>query len=300
MGVVVGMARGVQHHVGGEPGTRVPAVRRADRLQLAVGAQGAAQPVVLDVIRQEELHLRIGRQRDMCPDARPAEDREAQAQQQQPPADVGGVGGPAALATPLDVAPFLPVALAETADPGARPEVVEAFAGARGVGVGVGGGEAVVNLAMRRGVMAEQQRDVDPFAEGEEDAVGAVDQLVGVGVRHLPEEQRSGDVERQPARRPQTAGGQRADCQRQQGDVQQRQHHRERVGAVQRAGRVGGAVGPLQELVEGEGHDGDEGQRRPDPAAAQRRGEQQQECGGQRRQREAENGHGGLHWLRGV
>ena len=62
VGMVVGMARRIQHHGRGKPLRRVPRMARCDGFQPPIVAGGAGQAVVLDVIRQHQLHLRVERQ----------------------------------------------------------------------------------------------------------------------------------------------------------------------------------------------------------------------------------------------
>ena len=57
--MVVRMARRVQHHRRGKPMRGVPAVACPGRFRPAIRPNPASQPVMLDIISQDQLHLRI-------------------------------------------------------------------------------------------------------------------------------------------------------------------------------------------------------------------------------------------------
>jgi hypothetical protein len=64
VGVMVGMARGVQHDHRAEPVRRVPAVAEAHRLGPAIGPCCAEKAVVLDVVGEEDLALDVEGEED--------------------------------------------------------------------------------------------------------------------------------------------------------------------------------------------------------------------------------------------
>ena len=166
MGVVIGMARRVQHQSLGKPVRRVPALRHADRGGLAVRRCGPAQAIVLDIIRQQD--LAAGVQAKPGPDqkAGQAGNQRGKDQRRHAAADVKDIGVRALAAGPAQGV-FRAKALGKAAGPGAAQEGVKAFPRGRRVGVIRRSHKAVMHQAMRRGVVAEQQGGIHGQSEPE-------------------------------------------------------------------------------------------------------------------------------------
>ncbi|MPL84442.1 hypothetical protein SDC9_30407 [bioreactor metagenome] len=284
MGVVVGMARRVQHPQRGDRIGGVPAVAGADGLVLPGRDLRALEAVVLHVICEQDLHLRVKAQREIGDHpgkAKEPPDEEHAPERAQDIADIGvhrgEPGAPALGRKALAPGLFHLPAGNEGAGPGLRREGPEAFAEHGAVRVVAGGDEAVVHQPVRRGVMAVKQRDIDPFAQHEEPLVGAVDELVRVRVRHLPEEQPAGEEERDAGRDRQTRHpGECRDAQKQQPEMRDRQRHRQPVGGGKLAalGRVRG--GARDQPVKGVDQPADPGDGQPGPDPAEQRAEHDQ------------------------
>ena len=292
MGMVVGMARGVQHHRRGEPVRGVPAVLQAHRLQPPVGHAGAGQAGVLDIIRQQNLGLRM--QAQAKPDQKPrqARNRKGQHQRGQAARDVKEIGMQAQTAAATAQLAFGPQPLDETARPGARGKAVEPLARAGAVRVLVAGDMAVVDQPVRAGVLAEQKRHIDRRTQPEQLAPRAMNQLMRGGMGDLAQPEAGGEKQERslpgrkragsgngPGRKRQDA--QRADAHRYQKDVG--------GGKLVPLGR---ARGERDQLVEDDRQHRHVKEGRPEPDPAQPRPEEQERQGQQGGKREADQRQG--------
>ncbi len=268
MGVMVGMAGRVEHQAGGKPVRGIPAVPVADGFGAAIGAKAAHQAVVLNIIGEQKLGLCVGGKQKPDTHAGPtgsdmgngeSEDRAAQIEPKG--VQAGHLHAPGG---------FCGKTRAERTCPGAAGKAVIAFPGAGGVGVGDGGSMAVMHQPVGRGVVPEEERDIDRHAEPEQPAIAPVDQFMRDRVRHLSEHQTGTKAEKGAfpggqAGRP----GEGPDNRGQRHEMGKGERDKQGVACRKFGAIAGGQVG--QGLIEegGEGGDINQGCSHPRPAEGQ-------------------------------
>lgn len=147
---------------------------------------------------------------------------------------------------------------AEGPGPGIDEKAVIAAPEFRGIGVLGAGGVAVVDQQMRRCVVAEEHRDVDPAPEQDRQAAAGMDQLVRVGIADLPEvEARRGKGRRPCGGADAGCAGQRRDHRAQKREMRDGQHDVQAVCVGEILCGAAFAMGRGDEFVGGEGDDRD-------------------------------------------
>ncbi len=219
---------------------------------------------MLNVIRQQQLRLRVKRDRQQRRDTCAAAQQHSQRQRHRRPGRVAPVGVQAAARTQP---PLGPPSGAERPDPGPRRVAVEPLVQPRRVRIAVRCRMYVMHPKMGRGVVPEQDRRVDRHPQQPRCARLAVDQLVRVGVADLADEQRRRHEDQHLVERVVSGAGQRSDRAEQDREMHKAQRDRQCC-----AGRefLPYAIGRRQrrDPVQCPGEDRDDGcrNRRPGPA----------------------------------
>jgi hypothetical protein len=288
--VVIGMARGVQHHGGREPVRGVPAVGGADGFKLAILATCAGQTIVLDIVGQQDLALRMKGKAGPDEEAWQPSDGPGKRQGHEAAADIGEIGVQPKVTDLLAKRGLCLKALAEAAKPGAFRKTVEAFAFAGRVRVFAAGDMAVVNKPVGAGVLAEEEADINGSAKAEMVAARAMDQLMRAGMGNLPKPE-AGRKEEKHA----FAGGEARRTGNPPG-CEGKKCERGKTGCDKKRvcggklGSFGLASGQRNKLVEDERQDAHVKECGPKPRAAKRHAEADQCDGGQGGKREGRQG----------
>ena len=264
---------------------RVPAMTKAHRFQPPVWLPGALQAIVLDVIRQEDLRLCMQRKSGPDQNARQPGKEESKGKGQRSPRKIAHVRmHPDCLPARPQIV-FCVQALHETAPPGAQGVVVEPLTRAGSIWVCSAGDMAVVDKAVRAGVLAEKEGRIDRGTQTEQFAPGAVDQLVRGGMGDLTQPVAGCKKQEHSFDRWQAAvAANRPDCHGQRHQRAGGDADKEHVGS-RKFGSLGRASGQRHKLVDEDDQNAHVKKGEPEPHPALQRTqkqERQRQKGGQR------------------
>ena len=199
MQMMIRMAGRMQHHQARNRVRGIPAVFRPKGRIVILPDPVAHQPIMLDIVRQQKLHLCMGRQHQPNDQPHQPEQCSDQHRPSQRPAQIDHIRIAPGLRLALAQTTFHLVASHKLARPGAAQECIEPLACGGGIRIIRGGDEPVVHQPVGRGMMAVEKRDIDRHPQAKRQPRGLVDQFMCDRVCHLPEPQTKSQKTEHPA-----------------------------------------------------------------------------------------------------